>query len=224
MLLGDPDVEIAGITTSASAKAQQEEAVEHVARTLLLRYGVVCWRLVDREAGWLPPWRDLVRVYRRIEARGEIRGGRFIAGLTGEQFALPEAVVQLRAQRRAIDRDDTASGSAPNVASSSATPTDAESVRIGWVAIAATDPANLLGTLLPGPRIARVPGNRVLYQDGLPIAVRAAGRIDWLISPTALHRRIGEALLIRDTDIGSDTIIAGDHGLEPASRSGQPAG
>ena len=72
------------------------EAVEHVARTLLRRYGVVFWRLLEREADWLPPWRDLLRVYRRLEARGEIRGGRFVAGFSGEQFALPEAVGALR--------------------------------------------------------------------------------------------------------------------------------
>ena len=73
------------------------DAVEQVARILLRRYGVVCWRLLEREAAWLPPWRDLVRVYRRLEARGEIRGGRFIAGLAGEQFALPEAIGLMRA-------------------------------------------------------------------------------------------------------------------------------
>ena len=63
---------------------------------LLLRYGVVFWRLLEREADWLPPWRDLLRVYRRLEARGEIRGGRFVAGFSGEQFALPDAVGALR--------------------------------------------------------------------------------------------------------------------------------
>src|SRR5204862_1736945 len=68
------------------------EAAEHLARTLLRRYGVVFWRLLEREAAWLPPWRDLLRVYRRLEARGEIRGGRFVAGFAGEQFAAPEAI------------------------------------------------------------------------------------------------------------------------------------
>jgi len=76
------------------------EAVEHVARRLLLRYDVVSWRLLKREADWLPPWRDLLRVYRRLEARGEIRGGRFVAGFSGEQFALPDAVGALREVRR----------------------------------------------------------------------------------------------------------------------------
>ncbi len=56
------------------------EAIEHVARALLRRYGVVFWRLIEREAAWLPPWRELLRVYRRLESRGEIRGGRFVAG------------------------------------------------------------------------------------------------------------------------------------------------
>src|SRR6185436_16314107 len=62
------------------------DALEHVARILLRRYGVVCWRLLEREAAWLPPWRELLRVYHRLEARGEIRGGRFVAGVSGEQF------------------------------------------------------------------------------------------------------------------------------------------
>jgi ATP-dependent Lhr-like helicase len=82
------------------------EALEHLARTLLRRYGVVCWRLLEREAAWLPSWRELVRVYRRLEARGEIRGGRFIGGLSGEQFALPDAIALMRQVRR---RDTTAS-------------------------------------------------------------------------------------------------------------------
>lgn len=139
----------------AGSGSAQAEAVEHVARTLLRRYGVVCWRLLEREAAWLPPWRELVRVYQRLEARGEIRGGRFISGIPGEQFALPEAVAALRQVRRR-----TADGK--------------------WVAIAATDPANLLGTLLPGEKVARVPGSRVLYRDGLAIAVLIGGEVKFL--------------------------------------------
>src|SRR5262249_29833606 len=75
-------------------------AIEHAARTLLRRYGVVFWRLLEREAANLPPWRELLYVYRRLEAAGEIRGGRFVAGFTGEQFALPEAIGLLREMRR----------------------------------------------------------------------------------------------------------------------------
>ena len=85
---------------AARRRRPDAEAVEHVARTLLRRYGVVFWRLLEREAAWLPPWRDLLRVYRRLEARGEIRGGRFVAGFSGEQFALPEAIGMLREIRR----------------------------------------------------------------------------------------------------------------------------
>ncbi|MBD9378051.1 DEAD/DEAH box helicase [Pseudoxanthomonas sp. PXM04] len=139
---------------SGSGEARAE-AVEHVARMLLRRYGVVCWRLLEREAAWLPPWRELVRIYQRLEARGEIRGGRFITGIPGEQFALPEAVAALRQVRRR--------------------PADGK-----WLAIAATDPANLLGTLLPGEKVARVPGARVLYRDGLAVAVLVAGETRFL--------------------------------------------
>ena len=76
-----------------------DEAAELVARALLRRYGVVFRRLLERE-GLLPPWRDLLRVYRRLEARGEIRGGRFVDGFSGEQYALPEAVARLAPIRR----------------------------------------------------------------------------------------------------------------------------
>ena len=86
---------VAGAPRAAGA-ATRGDAIEHVARTLLRRYGVVFWRLLEREAPWLPPWRDLLRVYRRLESRGEIRGGRFVAGFSGEQFALPEAIGTLR--------------------------------------------------------------------------------------------------------------------------------
>ena len=76
---------------AGGAHPTSPEAVEQAARPLLLRGGIVFWRLLGREADCLPPWRDLLRVYRRLEARGEIRGGRFVAGFAGEQIALPEA-------------------------------------------------------------------------------------------------------------------------------------
>ena len=131
------------------------EAVEHLARTLLLRYGVVFWRLIEREAPWLPPWRDLLRVYRRLEARGEIRGGRFVAGFSGEQFALPEAVGMLRETRR-----KPASGD--------------------WISLSGADPVNLVGILTPGPRLAALTGNRLLYRDGLPVGLLAGGEVQFL--------------------------------------------
>ncbi len=131
------------------------EAVEHLARTLLLRYGVVFWRLIEREAPWLPPWRDLLRVYRRLEARGEIRGGRFVAGFSGEQFALPDAVGMLRETRR-----KPASGE--------------------WISLSGADPLNLVGILTPGPKLAALTGKRLLYRDGLPVALLAGGEVQFL--------------------------------------------
>jgi ATP-dependent helicase Lhr and Lhr-like helicase len=128
------------------------EAVEHAARTLLLRYGVVFWRAVEREADWLPPWRDLLRVYRRLEARGEIRGGRFVAGFSGEQFALPEAIGLLRETRRKNQPGE-------------------------WVSLSGADPLNLVGILTPGPKLAAMTTNRLLYRDGLPIAALAGGDV-----------------------------------------------
>src|SRR5262249_21313180 len=92
--------ETPAVAGSAGAGEVAAAAVENVARRLRRRYGVVFWRLLAQEACWLPPWRDLLRVYRRLEARGEIRGGRFVAGFSGEQYALPEAVGLLRKTRR----------------------------------------------------------------------------------------------------------------------------
>ena len=131
------------------------EAVEHVARRLLLRYGVVFWRLLEREADWLPPWRDLLRVYRRLEARGDIRGGRFVAGFSGEQFALPDAIGMLREVRRKPGSD-------------------------AWISISGADPLNLVGILTPGPRLAGLAGNRLLYRNGLPVALLAGGEVRFL--------------------------------------------
>ncbi|HEX4268399.1 MAG TPA: DEAD/DEAH box helicase, partial [Steroidobacteraceae bacterium] len=98
------------------------ETIELVARGLLRRWGIVFWRLLAREADWLPPWRELLFCYRRLEARGEIRGGRFVAGLSGEQFAAPEAVGLLREVRRR--------------------PRETE-----WLSLSAADPLNLPGIL-----------------------------------------------------------------------------
>ncbi len=145
----------APVETSARRPALDPEALEHIAMTLLRRYGVVFWRLLVREADWLPPWRDLLRVYHRLEARGEIRGGRFVAGVPGEQFALPEAVGLLReVRKRAADGE--------------------------MIAISAVDPLNQVGTLLPGERVPAVAGNRILYRDGVPLALLIAGKPELL--------------------------------------------
>ncbi|MDH0287645.1 DEAD/DEAH box helicase [Pseudomonas sp. GD04087] len=148
------------------------EVLEHVAMTLLRRYGVVCWRLLDREADWLPPWRDLLRVYHRLEARGEIRGGRFVAGLTGEQFALPEAVGLLREVRRREANGE-------------------------WLVVCAVDPLNLAGTLLPGRKVPAVSGNRVLYRDGVPVGALIASEVEWLAELAPEDQARARELLIR---------------------------
>jgi len=152
--------------------ARDAETIEHVAHALLRRYGVVSWKILQREAAWLPPWRELSRVLRRLEARGDIRGGRFVARVSGEQFALPEAVAMLRETRRA-----SPSGT--------------------FIAVSAADPLNLVGTLLPGARVASLSNNRVLYRDGLVVASLVAGTIEWMQSLQPAEERAAEAMLIR---------------------------
>ncbi len=149
----EPTVQTAAAAGLASC--DDESVVEHVARSLLKRYGVVFWRLIAREANWLPPWRLLLRCLRRLEARGEIRGGRFVDGVSGEQFALPEAVGLLReVRRRAGDGQ--------------------------WISLSGADPLNLVGVLSPGARLPALTGNRVLYRDGLAVACLAAAEVRFL--------------------------------------------
>jgi ATP-dependent Lhr-like helicase len=138
----------APVSSSASVDS---DTLEHIALTLLRRYGVVFWRLLEREADWLPTWRELLRTFHRLEARGEIRGGRFIAGLAGEQFALPEAIPLLREVRKR--------------------PLDGSLIGVSGV-----DPLNLAGTLLPGAKVPAMVGNRLVYRDGIPIAAIIAGK------------------------------------------------
>ncbi|MEO7062279.1 MAG: DEAD/DEAH box helicase, partial [Dokdonella sp.] len=138
--------------SSKSSGKAAPEAIEHVARVLLKRYGVVCWRMFAHEAAWLPPWRDLLRVYHRLEARGEIRGGRFVAGISGEQFALPEAIASLRSIRqRGPDQS--------------------------WVCVCGVDPLNLIGSVLTGKSVPRLVGSRVLFRDGICVATSVANKV-----------------------------------------------
>jgi ATP-dependent Lhr-like helicase len=120
-------------------------ASECVARQLLRRYGVVFRDLLSREV-LVHSWRDLLVVYRRLELAGEVRGGRFVSGFVGEQFALPEAVEALRAMRKA-------GGGASGVE----------------VKLSACDPLNLAGVILPGTRVPAVPSTFILFRDGLPV-------------------------------------------------------
>ncbi len=119
-----------------------ENATERFAKQLLARWGVVFRDLLAKES-LAPPWRDLLLAYRRLEARGEIRGGRFVSGYLGEQFALPEAVELLRALRREEKSGET-------------------------LEVSAADPVNLTGFVLPGERLATLSIQTLRLVDGLP--------------------------------------------------------
>jgi len=144
-----------GVETDSALRrngaANREESIEAFARVLLRRYGVVFRRILEKESISVP-WFELVRVYRRLEARGEIRGGYFISGVSGEQFALSEAIGSLRSIRKTPGNGDL-------------------------IVISAADPLNLAGILTPGPRVAAISANRILLRDGIPVAALKAGEI-----------------------------------------------
>ncbi|WP_368311752.1 DEAD/DEAH box helicase [Luteibacter sp. CQ10] len=152
------------------------DALEHVARTLLRRYGVVSWRILEREAAWLPAWRDLRRVYHRLEARGEIRGGRFVDGLVGEQFALPEALAALR-QIRHREHDGEI------------------------VCIAGTDPLNLVGSIVVGSKVPATIGTRIAIRDGMPLGAMVAGKFVTMMALEAEEERAVLGALQRRADM-----------------------
>src|SRR5256886_1904239 len=144
------------LQNAVAPKSEQPEhtrdlAIEKFSRVLLRRYGVVFRRLLERES-FSVTWYELGRIYRRWEARGEIRGGYFVGGVSGEQFALPEAIGLLRAIRKTPSKQQL-------------------------IPLSAADPLNLQGILTPGPRIAALTANRILFFDGLPIAALEAGEI-----------------------------------------------
>ena len=149
-----------------------ENKREFWAQQYLRRYGILCRELLARESS-APPWRELLYFLRRAEARGEIRGGRFIAGLNGEQFGLPEAVDALRALRR-------------------------KESSVQYLKISACDPLNLVGILTPGPRVQAVLGNRIIYRDGVPVAAVENGQTRILAQvdveeQSLLSRLLGES-------------------------------
>ncbi len=150
---------------------ERAAALETYACVLLRRYGVVFRRVLAREP-FAAPWRDLLLVYRRLEARGEIRGGRFVSGMAGEQFALPEAVGQLRAVRRQ----------------------EKEGRLVG---ISAADPLNLTGMVTPGERIPALAGNRVVYDDGVPVAALEGGAFRPLVELAPERALAVERALVR---------------------------
>jgi ATP-dependent Lhr-like helicase len=166
------------VTGPVSTPGAPGERAEFAAAVLLRRYGVVFRQLVSREP-WLPPWRELALVYRRREARGELRGGRFLATVSGEQFALPEAVGLLRDLRH---RDKA----------------------LELVSLSGADPLNLAGIVTPGETVHRGSG-RVLYLDGLPIASKSGREVhitedldraaQWEARKALLRRGVGASRL-----------------------------
>ena len=128
--------------------------------------------MLEREAPWLPSWRDLLRVYHRLEARGEIRGGRFVEGLVGEQFALPEAIAPLRAIRQRADDGEL-------------------------ICVSGSDPLNLVGTVLIGDKVPALAGSRVLYRDGMPIAALTGSKVAPLIELPEADMRLAKQVLLR---------------------------
>ena len=119
------------------------QAIEATCWMLLRRYGVVFREVLKRES-ILPRWREVLIAFRRLEDRGEVRGGRFVSGFLGEQFALPVAVDSLRATRRIEPSGET-------------------------ITVSAADPLNLVGVIVPGERVPAISGRFVSYRDGVPL-------------------------------------------------------
>jgi ATP-dependent Lhr-like helicase len=170
-LLRTRRVEAPAAAARESLDSGSEAAIEVQARCLLRRYGVVFRKLLERESGLLP-WRDLSRRYRTLEARGEIRGGRFVSGVSGEQFALPEAIGWLRKVRRSESGRDS-------------------------IAVSAADPLNLVGIIVPGERVPALAANRVLFRGGEPIAALEGGALRRLAGAAAEPMEALEIELLR---------------------------
>jgi len=156
-------------TASAADKPTRDDAVETFARALLRRYGVVFRRVLEHESLKVS-WYELGRVYRRLEARGEIRGGHFVGGVSGEQFAVPEAIGLLRSIRKSALTGELQ-------------------------VINGADPLNLAGILTPGRRVACIAANRILLRDGVPIAALEGGEVVSLeLESTEVEDRVKRAL------------------------------
>jgi ATP-dependent Lhr-like helicase len=185
-LLAGPDTDAENASHSrvpASGQGKDAGKTEAIARSLLKRYGVVFRSLLARETN-LPPWRELAAIYRRLEARGEIRGGRFVSGFGGEQFALAEAVGRLRVVRKLEKNGELA-------------------------ALSGADPLNLVGILTPDARVPAIARNRVLYRDGLPIAALEGGEVRRLAASDLDEGALRDLLLRRSSGPGSGLHLRG---------------
>jgi ATP-dependent Lhr-like helicase len=156
--------------SGSNGAGQRETALEKFARVLLRRYGVMFRRLLERES-FSVSWYELGRIYRRLEARGEIRGGYFVGGISGEQFALPEAIGLLRSIRKSSSNGEL-------------------------VTLSAADPLNLQGVLTPGARIPAFTANRILFRNGLPVAELESGEIRKLLDEQIPDSQIENALRV----------------------------
>ena len=143
------------VVRRAAAAGRKDDVIEYVARTLLVRYGVVFWRLLEREAAWLPPWRELLRVYRRLESRGESAAAASSLAFRANSSRCPRRseCCEQRGGSRANDH---------------------------WVSVSGADPLKLGGNSNAGPKLPALAGNRLLYRDGIPTAVLAADDIQFL--------------------------------------------
>ena len=155
---------------NGAESSARDAAVEKFGRVLLHRYGVVFRRLLERES-FPVTWYELGRIYRRWEARGEIRGGYFVGGIGGEQFALPEAIGLLRSIRKSQSNGEL-------------------------ITLSGADPLNLQGVLTPGSRIAALTANRILFFAGLPIGALEAGEIRKLVEAPVPDLQIETALKV----------------------------
>jgi ATP-dependent Lhr-like helicase len=162
--------EDSGCINASNGAGPREAAIEKFARVLLRRYGIVFRRLLERES-FPVTWYKLGRIYRRWEAHGEIRGGYFVGGVSGEQFALPEAIGLLRSIRKSSSNGEL-------------------------ITLSAADPLNLQRVLTPGARIPAFTGNRILFRDGLPIAALESGEIRKLSQEHIPDLQIENALRI----------------------------
>ena len=140
-------------SATASGALARDDLAERLANTLLFRYGVVFRDLMERERFTLP-WRDILKALRRMEARGIVRGGRFVSGFVGEQYALPQAVAALRATRRKTRTGEQ-------------------------VYVSAVDPCNLVGIVLPGAKVVARADGAVLLVDGAEPADQEAAGVPW---------------------------------------------
>jgi ATP-dependent Lhr-like helicase len=148
------------------------ETLDKIIQVYLRRWGVLFRSLIEKES-FAPPWRILVRVLRRMELRGELRGGRFVSQVSGEQFALPSTIDQLRAIKKKQKNEEL-------------------------ISISAADPLNLVGIILPGKRVSTIASNRIVFREGIPLAVLEAKEIKYLqIFPTDEQWNIQKALVRR---------------------------